>query len=126
MNMAAALVPNGVFYLSLPFYTRSRIQFHQLLYKAGIANYPFYFNLPDHISYFNGHTLHKILSEVGLEVVRTWFTGKQTLAEISEAARQASGMRKVVGNAMLPFEKVLGNLGQFQHINVIGRKPFDR
>jgi SAM-dependent methyltransferase len=121
-NAAAALEPSGVFYLGLPFYPRARIQFHQLLYKIGIANYPFNFGLPDHVSYFNRSTLRKTLSNVGLEVTRTWFTGKLTLAELSSAAKRSVGIRKVIGNAISPFTWLFGNLGPYQHINVIARK----
>jgi len=121
-NAAAALVPNGVFYLGLPFYARARIRFHQLLYRTGIANYPFNFNLPDHISYFDKRTLCTTLSAIGLEVVRTWFTARFTLADLAAAARRSSGTRKIIGNSMLPFDKVLRGIGYYQHINVIAQK----
>jgi SAM-dependent methyltransferase len=121
-SAAAALEPNGVFYLGLPFYPRVRIQFHQLLYKTGIANFPFNFGLPDHVSYFSRSTLRKALSNVGLEVTRTWFTGKLTLAELSSAAKRSGGIRKAIGYAMSPFSKLFPNLGPYQHLNVIARK----
>jgi SAM-dependent methyltransferase len=121
-SVAAALEPGGIFYLGLPFYPRRRIQSHQLLYKIGLANYPFGFGLPDHISYFDGRTLRKTLADVGLDVIRTWFSGKLTLQELSSAAKQSGGFRKAVGNVMLPFSKMFKNLGQYQHINVIARK----
>ena len=49
---AAGLVSSGLLYLGLPVYTRARIGFHQVLYKMGVANFPYNLNLPDHISYF--------------------------------------------------------------------------
>jgi cyclopropane fatty-acyl-phospholipid synthase-like methyltransferase len=121
-SVSSALEPDGVFYLGLPFYPRARIRFHQLLYKAGIAHYPFGFGLPDHISYFDRKTLRETLADVGLSVVRTWFSGKLTLEELSSAAKQSRGFRRAVGNAILPFGKLFGNMGQYQHINVIARK----
>jgi SAM-dependent methyltransferase len=121
-SVASALEPEGVFYLGLPFYPRRRIRSHQLLYKIGIANYPFSFGLPDHISYFDGITLRQTLANVRMDVIRTWFSGKRTLEELSSAAKQSEGFRKAIGNAMLPFNKLFGNLGQYQHINVIARK----
>jgi SAM-dependent methyltransferase len=121
-SVASALEPGGVFYLGLPFYPRRRIRSHQLLYKIGIANYPFSFGLPDHISYFDGKTLRQALANVELDVIRTWFSGKRTLEEVSSAAKQSGGIRKAIGNAMLPFGKFFGSFGQYQHINVIARK----
>jgi SAM-dependent methyltransferase len=121
-SVASALEPDGVFYLGLPFYPRRRIRSHQLLYKIGIANYPFSFDLPDHISYFDAKTLRQTLANIGLDVIRTWFSGKRTLEELSLGAKQSGGLRKAIGNAMLPFNKLFGNLGQYQHINVIARK----
>jgi SAM-dependent methyltransferase len=121
-SVATSLDPDGIFYLGLPFYPRKRIRSHQLLYKLGIANYPFSFGLPDHISYFDGKTLRKTLSDIGLDVTRTWFSGKLTLEELSSAAMQSGGMRKAIGNALSPISKLFRNLGQYQHINVIARK----
>jgi SAM-dependent methyltransferase len=121
-SVAGALEPEGVFYLGLPFYPRGRIRSHQLLYKIGIANFPFSFGLPDHISYFDGKTLRQTLSNVGLDVIRTWFSGKLTLEEVSSAAKQSAGFRKAVGNVMMPFSRLFKNFGQYQHINVIARK----
>ena len=121
-SVSGALGPDGVFYLGLPFYPRGRIRVHQLLFKTGIANYPFSFGLPDHISYFDAKTLRQTLAGVGLDVVRTWFSGKLTLEELSSAAKKSRGIRKVIGNAVFPFNKLVGNLGQYQHINVIARK----
>jgi SAM-dependent methyltransferase len=125
-SAAEALVPNGMIFIGTPLYSRARILLHQLLYKAGAANYPFDFNLPDHISYFNMRTLRVLCSTVGLEIVRTWFTGKRTLSELAAAARRSGGTRKAIGNAMLPFEKVLRNIGSYQNINVIARKKQQR
>ena len=121
-SAAAALKPNGIFYLGLPFYSRMRIRFHQLLFSMGIANHPYSFNLPDHVSYFSRKTIHRVLSDVGLETIRAWLSAKMTLTEFSSTARQSGGMRKAIGSAMSPFEKMFGKLGQFQHINLIARK----
>jgi 2-polyprenyl-3-methyl-5-hydroxy-6-metoxy-1,4-benzoquinol methylase len=125
-SAAAALVPNGLIFIGTPFYSRARIRLHQLLYKIGAAHYPFDFNLPDHISYFGMRTLRALCSTVGLEIVRTWFSGKRTLSELAAAARRSGGTRKTIGNAMLPFEKVLRNIGSYQNINVIARKKQHR
>jgi SAM-dependent methyltransferase len=121
-SAAAALQPDGLFYLGLPFYPCTRIRFHQLLFSMGIANHPFNFNLPDHVSYFNRKTIHRALSDAGLEAVRSWLTAKMTLAELFSTAKQSAGMRKAIGSAISPFDKVFGKLGHFQHINVIARK----
>jgi SAM-dependent methyltransferase len=120
---AEALDQNGLLFIGLPFYPRTRIRSHQLLYKIGLANYPFSFGLPDHVSYFDRNTLCRTLSHVGLEVVRTWYTGRLSIAELSSAAKQSSGgIRKAIGHAMSPLSRWFGELGPYQHINVIARR----
>jgi SAM-dependent methyltransferase len=121
-NIAVALLPDGIAYLGLPFYSRKRIRFHQMLYRIGIANYPFNFNLPDHISYFDARTLSQTLSSIGLESIRTWFTSKRTLGELAASARQSAGRRRVIGDMMQPFDSVLQKIGYYQHFNIIARK----
>jgi 2-polyprenyl-3-methyl-5-hydroxy-6-metoxy-1,4-benzoquinol methylase len=121
-NISVALVAGGIAYLGTPLYTRGRIRRHQWLYRIGIANHPYDFNLPDHISYFNERTLSQALSSVGLEVVKTWFTARHTLGEMAAVARRSAGARKAIGTIMLPFNRALQRIGYFQHVNVIARK----
>lgn len=119
---ADGLVSGGILFIGTPLYLGAWIRLHQYLFKIGVVKYPYNFTLPDHISYFNGRTLHAIISSVGLQVVRTWFTARETLAELAAAARRSSGICKAIGNTMLPFEKVIVKVGRYQHINVIAQK----
>ncbi len=121
-SVSAALVPDGIAFIGTPLYTRGRIRRHQWLHRIGIANHPYDFNLPDHISYFGERALSLALSSVGLEVVRTWFTSRLTLGDMAEAARRCAGGRKVIGKLMKPFDSTLRKIGHYQHINVIARK----
>lgn len=119
---AEGLAAGGIVFIGTPLYSAARIWFHQFLFRIGVAHYPYNFNLPDHISYFNERTLFAMISAAGLQVIRRWFTAKHTLAELAAAARQSRGTRRAIGNAMLPFEKALRKMGHYEHINVIAQK----
>ncbi len=122
LQSAAGLRPGGLLHLGLPFYTRVRIGLHQALRRLRVANFPYNFNLPDHVSYFGPRTLVSALQTCGFYVVRTWFTARVTLADLVTHLRQCGGARKMIGNTVEPLNTILAGFGVHRHINVIARR----
>lgn len=77
-----ALRPQGLLRLAFPFCSRFRVSVHQAAYCIGLANHPYNFGLPDHVSYFNKRSIIRLLKEVGFSVLSVRYDGYKTFDDL--------------------------------------------
>jgi len=121
-QLHSTLVPGGLLSLALPFYKMERIWLHNAIYKMRIANYPYDFNLPDHISYFSPKTLCSAIHQFGFDVIELWYDAWVDFASLAARAENGTGLRRIIGRSLRPFERILRSFGYYKHINLIAKK----
>ena len=118
-----ALSKGGVLQLGLPYYPWRRVQFHELLRRIGLTNHPFNFNLPDHVSFFDEHTIQRLLASVGFRVLEFRRTAFQSLHDALEATSDAGRLRRFVKAAGRLASPITSRIGAHQHLEILAIKP---
>jgi len=117
-----ALVPRGVMRLGLPFYPSQRIRNHELAFRLGLANHPYNFGLPDHVSYFDRPTICRLMGDVGFELLDVRKTAFTSVHQIVEAAGRGNWLRNTTCRLALACDPLLRWVGSYQHLDILARK----
>lgn len=118
-----SLAEGGLMYLSFPAYEENVLAVRDSLYKLGLANYPYNYQAPDHISYFDASCIRKTLLSAGFEVVslrRTKFISlNDSLSRMEQSGRVRQSLSKISNS--LGF--VTNRVGFHRDLEIIARRP---
>ena len=121
-QLHSTLVPGGLLSLGLPFYKMERIWLHNAIHKMRIANHPYDFNLPDHISYFSPKTLCSAVHQFGFDVIELWYSARVDYASLAARAENGAGLRRIIYKSLRPLEGILRSFSYYTHINLLAKK----
>jgi SAM-dependent methyltransferase len=121
-QLHSTLVPGGLLSLGLPFYKKERIWLHYAIHKMRLANHPYDFNLPDHISYFSPKTLCSAVHRYGFDVIELWYDARVDYASLAARAENGAGLRRIIGKSLRPSRRILRSFGYYKHINLLAKK----
>lgn len=113
----------GLMYLSFPAYEGSVLRWRDSLYRLGLANHPYNYQAPDHLSYFDAACIRQTLESVGFEVVR--LKRIKFVSAYDSVARMDRGglLRKTVHLASSLMAPVTQRIGFHRDLEIIARRP---
>tara|TARA_R110002072_G_scaffold51202_1_gene137187 strand:- start:9161 stop:10042 length:882 start_codon:yes stop_codon:yes gene_type:complete len=118
-----ALTPGGVLYLTFPVYEARMLFLKDSLYKIGVANHPYNYQAPDHVSYFSANCILKALQVLGYEITSSRRLKFMSLRDYLGRHGNGSTVRKVAVAAAKPFGLITGQLGFHRDIEIVARRP---
>lgn len=121
----STLQPGGLMYLSFPAYEGSVLGFRDGLYRLGLANFPYNYQAPDHLSYFDARCIRATLEQVGFEVVRLRRIKFISVHDTAERMNNSGPLRKLVRLAATATSPVSRRVGFHRDLEIIARRPVD-
>jgi len=117
------LQPGGVMYLSFPAYEGRVLGLRDGLFRLGLANHPYNYQAPDHLSYFDASCIRATLEQIGFEVVRLRRIKFVSVFDTSERMDGSGLLRKMVRSAVAATSPVSRRIGFHRDLEIIARRP---
>lgn len=117
------LKPGGVLLLSFPAYEAWLLNARDFLYRIGLANHPYNYQAPDHVSYFSKRCIVQVLRSRGYaihEVSRTKFI---SLSDVIERLDASSPFRQFVCRVGGYLRFLFGRIGFHRDLDIVAIKP---
>lgn len=118
-----SLVPGGFMYLSFPAYEGSTLACRDGLYRIGLANHPYNYQAPDHLSYFDAGCIRKTLVDIGFEIVRFRRIKFISLHDSVLRMNNSGLLRRMVYLAARLTKPVTRRVGFHRDLEIIIRRP---
>lgn len=119
------LQPGGLMYLSFPAYEGSILGLRDALYRFGLANHPYNYQAPDHLSYFDANCIRSTLESVGFEVVRLRRIKFISLRDTTERMDSGGVLRRVVRMSSAVASPLTRRIGFHRDLEIIAKRPQD-
>lgn len=120
------LQENGLMYLSFPAYEGNMLAWRDSLFRMGVANHPYNYQAPDHLSYFDASCIRTTLEDVGFEVVRLRRIKFISLQDSVERMDSSGILRKAVRIACAVASPLTRRIGFHRDLEIIARRPSRR
>lgn len=117
------LQSGGVMYLSFPAYEGNVLAWRDSLYRLGLANHPYNYQAPDHLSYFDAACIRQTLERVGFEVVRLKRIKFVSVLDSVARMDQQSLTRKSVHALTQLASPITRRVGFHRDLEIIVRRP---
>lgn len=117
------LVDGGLMYLSFPAYEGRTLEWRDGLYRLGLANHPYNYQAPDHLSYFDADCIRKTLVDAGFEVVRLRRIKFISLHDSVGRMNNSGLLRRLVGVATKLTSPVTRRIGFHRDLEIIVQRP---
>ena len=114
---------NGLIYLSFPVYEPPILRVRDCCYRLGLANYPYNYQAPDHLSYFGARCIQRTLSGVGFSIERFRRTKFVSLHDSFEQMSRDGVVRKIVFGLSRVLAPVTRRLGFHRDVEIVARRP---
>ncbi len=118
-----ALLPGGVMHLSFPAYEGNILAFRDGLFKLGLANYPYNYMAPDHVSYFTKSCIAETLNKIGYDLISIRRTKFISIAHTFANMDGGSTHRKLIAKISEALSPVTSRLGFHRDLEIIARRP---
>lgn len=117
------LVDGGVMYLSFPAYEGTTLAWRDGLYRLGLANHPYNYQAPDHLSYFDANCIRRTLVDIGFEIVQLRRIKFTSLYDSVERMNKSGVLRRAVSAATKLTSPVTRRIGFYRDLEIIIRRP---
>ena len=117
------LVDGGLMYLSFPAYEGRTLAWRDGLYRMGLANHPYNYQAPDHLSYFDAECIRKTLADIGFDVVSLRKIKFISLHDSVGRMNNSGLLRRVVGAATKLASPVTRRIGFHRDLEIIIQRP---
>ncbi|MEQ9411642.1 MAG: class I SAM-dependent methyltransferase [Fuerstiella sp.] len=118
-----SLQDGGLMYLSFPAYEGRVLAWRDSLYHLGLANHPYNYQAPDHLSYFDADCIRRTLQNVGFEVVRLRRIKFISVYDAVARMSHAGPLRRTVGLAAKLTGPLSRRIGFHRDLEIIARRP---
>lgn len=118
-----ALSPGGVMHLSFPAYEGNILAFRDGIFRLGLANYPYNYQAPDHVSYFDKNCISKTLSKVGFDLILIRRIKFISIAQTFSRMDEGDSFRKLISKVSKIFNPVTSRLGFYRDLEIIAKRP---
>ncbi len=119
----SALVPGGIMHLSFPAYEKNILTIRDGLFKLGFANYPYNYQAPDHVSYFDRRCIRETLNKIGFELTSIRRTKFISIAYSFARMDGGSTHRKLIMRVSEMLSPITSRLGFHRDLEIIARRP---
>lgn len=117
------MLPGGLMYLSFPAYEGTVLGSKDLLYRIKVANHPYNYQAPDHLSYFSAHCIRQTLENIGFDVVRLRRRKFISLFDSAERIRSGGAVRRLAGAIASLAAPVTRRIGFHRDLEIIAQRP---
>ena len=117
------LQPGGLMYLSFPAYEGRVLGFRDSLYRLGLANHPYNYQAPDHLSYFDARCIRATMEDAGFEVLQLQRIKFISVRDTAERMDDSGFVRKAVRLAAAATSVVTRRIGFHRDLEIIARRP---
>lgn len=122
-NCLRALSHKGLLFLSFPLYEGWILALRDNLYRMGLANHPYNYQAPDHISYFDARCIRSTLERVGFEIISLRRTKFISLNLAFSRMQQRSTSRKILSRLSNWLSFITDRIGFYRDVEIIARHP---
>ena len=118
-----SLQEDGLMYLSFPAYQDRTLAWRDRLHRAGLANHPYNYGAPDHLSYFSTDCIRNTVTEIGFEIVRLRKMKFISLYDTLDRVAVSGILRRSVGTAVRLAAPITRRIGIHRDLELILRRP---
>jgi len=119
-----SLVAGGYMYLPFPAYEGSTLACRDGLYRMGLANHPYNYQAPDHLSYFDANCIRNTLTDVGFDIVRLRRIKFISLHDSVTKMDHSGLLRRLVGTATELTGPLTRRIGFHRDLEIIIQRPW--
>lgn len=121
-----SLQDGGLMYLTFPAYEPRVLNLKDGLFRLGIANHPYNYQAPDHLSYFDADCIRKTLVDVGFEIVSLQRIKFISLHDNSQRIGNGGRIRQIAGRIAKLAAPVTRRIGFHRDLEIIIRRPHQK
>ena len=121
-----SLQSEGLMYLSFPAYEGKVLAWRDGLHRVGLANHPYNYQAPDHLSYFDARCIRNTLEGIGFEVVSLKRTKFISVRDTVERMDGSGVLRKAIRLAAAMSGPVTSRIGFHRDLEIIAKRPAER
>lgn len=118
-----SLKPGGLLLLSFPAYENWLLGIRNFFYHVGLANHPYNYQAPDHVSYFSKRCIVRVLRSCGYEVQAVKRTKFISVNDVIERLDGTSQLRRIVCRVAKPPRFFLSRVGYHRDLDIVATKP---
>jgi SAM-dependent methyltransferase len=122
-NCVRTLTNEGLLLLSFPLYEGWLLAIRDGLYRMGVANHPYNYQAPDHLSYFDASCIRMALEQVGFEVVSLRRTKFISLNYSLSRMLQNSMSRRILSRVSNTLSFLTDKIGFYRDVEIVAKRP---